>query len=94
MRTSRIAAAVATFILSEVNAFPAIALEAAAVKARRDSLNVHEKRINGILPGFDAATQYIDVTGANKFVPPDLSTELRGPCPVSLHRHLLVYAYN
>lgn len=84
MKTSQIAAAVAALIISEVNAFPAIALEAAAARARRGGLNTNIKRINGILPGFDAADQYIDVTGAHKFVPPDLSTELRGPCPVSL----------
>ncbi len=31
-------------------------------------------------PGFDAAAQHIDTTGAHAFVPPS-ATDLRGPCP-------------
>ena len=38
------------------------------------------KRVNGVAPGFDAAAQHIDTTGAHAFVPPSAS-DLRGPCP-------------
>ena len=38
------------------------------------------KRVNGVAPGFNAAAQYIDTTGAHAFVPPSAS-DLRGPCP-------------
>ena len=39
-----------------------------------------QKRVNGIAPGFDAAAQHIDTSGAHAFVPPS-DTDLRGPCP-------------
>jgi len=38
------------------------------------------KRINGILPGFDADAQRIDVSGDHAFLPPGHG-DLRGPCP-------------
>ena len=38
------------------------------------------KRVNGVTPGFNAAAQLIDTTGAHAFVPP-AATDLRGPCP-------------
>ncbi|KAK5092798.1 hypothetical protein LTR70_005114 [Exophiala xenobiotica] len=38
------------------------------------------KRINGILPGFDANAQHIDVSGDHEFLPPG-HDDLRGPCP-------------
>lgn len=42
--------------------------------------NDKAKRVNGIAPGFNAAAQHIDTTGAHAFVPPS-ATDLRGPCP-------------
>lgn len=38
------------------------------------------KRVNGVAPGFDAAAQLIDVSGAHAFMPPGHG-DLRGPCP-------------
>jgi hypothetical protein len=80
---SQIFAAVAALSAS-VSAFPAIALEAAQIAARNDATSeaakaAHERRLNGILPGFDAAAQLIDVSGAHAFTPPDFSAgDLRG----------------
>lgn len=48
--------------------------------AIRSSTHNHKKRVNGIAPGFDAAAQHIDVSGAHAFVPPGHG-DLRGPCP-------------
>jgi len=89
MKVTRLWAVTAAFLSSSVSAFPAIALEAAAIKARTDTSTsaeaahaAHEKRLNGIAPGFDAAAQLIDVSGAHAFVPPDFDAgDLRGPCP-------------
>lgn len=54
-----------------------------------------KKRINGILPGFDAAAQKIDVSGAHAFLPPGHS-DLRGPCPglnaLANHNYILIAA--
>jgi hypothetical protein len=71
--------------LNTVSAFPAIALEAAQFASRSVSeveRAAHERRLNGVLPGFNAAEQLIDVSGEHAFVPPDFSAgDLRGPCP-------------
>lgn len=40
------------------------------------------KRQNTTTPSFDAHAQYIDVSGAHAFVPPNFAAgDLRGPCP-------------
>jgi hypothetical protein len=71
--------------LNTGSAFPAIAFEAAKVASRSASEGdraAHERRLNGILPGFNAAEQLVDVSGEHAFVPPDFSAgDLRGPCP-------------
>lgn len=85
MKTFTPLAAVAALSISTVSAFPAIALEAAQIAARDVGSSTteklaHERRLLGILPGFDAAAQRIDVSGEHKFIPPT-ENELRGPCP-------------
>ncbi|CZR58273.1 related to oxidase [Phialocephala subalpina] len=83
---STLFAAVAALSTS-VSAFPAIALEAAQIAARdaefsQAAKSAHERRLNGFLPGFNAAEQLINVSGAHAFTPPDFSAgDLRGPCP-------------
>ena len=83
---STLIAAVAAFS-NPLAAFPTIALEAAQLAARNSDFSstakaAHEKRLNGILPGFNAAEQFIDVSGEHAFTPPDFSAgDLRGPCP-------------
>ena len=63
-------------LLSQVHAFPHIALEAASKKAGPQFKA--ERRS----PGFDASAQLVDVTGAHAFVPPNFTAgDLRGPCP-------------
>lgn len=70
-----------------ITAFPTIALEAAQLAARNSDFSTatkaaHEKRLNGILPGFNAAEQLIDVSGEHAFIPPDFGAgDLRGPYP-------------
>lgn len=70
-----------------LTAFPTIALEAAQLAARNSDFSTatkatHKKRINGILSGFNAAEQLIDVSGEHAFIPPDFSAgDLQGPCP-------------
>jgi hypothetical protein len=83
---STLLAAVAA-LSTPLTAFPTIALEAAQLAARSSDVSIaakaaHERRLNGILPGFNAAEQLIDVSGDHAFVPPDFSAgDLRGPCP-------------
>jgi len=80
-------ATIAVFSFS-VSAFPSIALEAAQL-ATRDTEHTnpnarvaHERRLNGILPGFNAEEQLIDVSGKHTLSPPDFSAgDLQGPCP-------------
>ncbi|KUJ15136.1 Cloroperoxidase [Mollisia scopiformis] len=85
MKSSIIAAAAA--FSTGVSAFPTIALEAAQNAVRHANVfqaarAAHEKRLNGILPGFNAAEQLIDVSGEHAFVPPNFSAgDMRGPCP-------------
>jgi len=85
MKSIQLAAVAA--LTSSVSAFPAIALEAAQVAARdvkisEQERSAHERRLNGILPGFNAAEQLIDVSGEHAFTPPDFDAgDLRGPCP-------------
>lgn len=55
-------------------AFPAVAEQYAAQASHK------EKRVNAISPGFNAAAQRIDVSGAHTFVPPGPGDQ-RGPCP-------------
>lgn len=57
-------------------AFPSIAHDF----AQRGHTHSKGKRINGILPGFDANAQRIDVAGDHAFLPPGHG-DLRGPCP-------------
>jgi hypothetical protein len=83
---SQVLAAFAAFAIS-VSAFPSIALEAAQIAARNDDTvravkAAHEKRLNGILPGFNAAEQLIDVSWAHAFTPPDFDVgDLSGQHP-------------
>ncbi|ETN38619.1 uncharacterized protein HMPREF1541_06656 [Cyphellophora europaea CBS 101466] len=49
-------------------------------KHSRSMFSTIKKRINGILPGFDAEAQRIDVSGDHAFLPPGHG-DLRGPCP-------------
>ena len=86
---SQVLAAVAALTAS-VSAFPSIALEAAQIAARNDESIAtaakarHEKRLNGIAPGFDAAAQLIDVSGEHAFSPPDFdASDLRGQSSIS-----------
>lgn len=79
-------AAIAAFSTA-VTAFPTIALEAAQLAGSNSDVSTaakaaHERRLNSILPGFNAAEQLIDVSGEHAFVAPDFSAgDLRGPCP-------------
>jgi len=72
-------------VSGSTSAFPSIALEAAQLAGRDASISqqeAHEKRVNGILPGFNAGAQRIDVSGKHAFVPPNFKKgDLRGPCP-------------
>ena len=54
--------------------------ESQAKEKRGCPLSDINKRVNGLAPGFDAAAQRIDTSGAHAFVPPS-ATDLRGPCP-------------
>ncbi|CZT46035.1 related to oxidase [Rhynchosporium secalis] len=80
-------AALAALNISGVSAFPSITLEAAQIAARDAEVasaakSAYEKRVSGILPGFNAAAQLIDVSGKHAFTPPNFSKgDLRGPCP-------------
>ena len=86
MKSLHAIAAIAAFSAA-VSAFPSIAFEASKVAARDAEIAsaakaAHERRLNGILPGFNAAEQLIDVSGEHAFTPPDFSAgDLRGPCP-------------
>ncbi|KAI9890494.1 MAG: hypothetical protein M1814_003978 [Vezdaea aestivalis] len=79
-----------------VLAFPSIAIEAAHHAARdtqpetkrcpfsNSQSGQKDKRLLGVIgsPGFDAASQRIDVSGSHAFVPPNFAAgEVRGPCP-------------
>lgn len=72
-----------TEILSTV-AIAALAQQALAFPSIAHDFNkkghTHKKRINGLLPGFDANAQRIDVSGAHAFLPPGHG-DMRGPCP-------------
>lgn len=77
MKSSLSVLAILGIILAQTHAFPYIALEAASKKAG-PSVRAAERRS----PGFNAAAQLIDVTGAHAFVPPNFAAgDLRGPCP-------------
>jgi hypothetical protein len=66
-------------LLGSASALPAYATSDGARLLKRTE---KEKRILGILPGFDAAAQRIDVSGAHAFVPPNFAAgDIRGPCP-------------
>ncbi len=65
--------AVAALLLPLASAFPYLADDAGGAKAE------HFRRAS---PGFDAAAQRIDVSGAHAFTPPNIQAgDLRGPCP-------------
>ena len=79
------------FIVSEVVAFPAAAIEYAA-KAERDPAAaakiegaIAAHRAHRRAPGFNATAQYVSTHGQYSFVPPNAvnteSGDQRGPCP-------------
>lgn len=87
MRYSTAIIGAAAFLASEVVAFPAAAIEYAA-RAQSDPVaNTNLQRAVAKFQserrevGFDAAKQYVSNQGQYKFVPPNLATEARGPCP-------------
>lgn len=63
-------------IFQQAFAFPSIASSLHA----HNHAHVKTKRVNGILPGFNAEAQRIDVSGDHAFLPPGHG-DLRGPCP-------------
>ena len=85
MRFSSVSLAILASLLTAVNAFPSIALEAAAKRAEAQApekrcpyadMHQNEKRA----PGFNAEAQRIDVSGDHAFVPPNFAAgDLRGP---------------
>lgn len=82
---SQLLAALAALPFS-VLAFPSVIREAAALASDSEIATkakaAHEKRVNGLLVGFDPVAQYVNVSGAHVFVPPNFAAgDLRGPCP-------------
>lgn len=63
-------------LASSVDAFPTV------LDAFKKAASANEKRVLGVAPGFDAATQYVSTTGEHAFVAPDFEAgDVRGPCP-------------
>lgn len=90
MKFSQVALPAVALFAAGVSAFPAIQRDALAALARKDTANMRprllqerdERRKKKRATTFNAAEQYIDVTGANAFVPPDFAAgDQRGPCP-------------
>ncbi|KZF24852.1 Cloroperoxidase [Xylona heveae TC161] len=73
--------------VTEVFAFPSIALEAAAKQAQAHTEKkrcpfASKQETKRATPGFDPEAQLIDVSGDHAFVPPNFDAgDLRGPCP-------------
>ncbi|RDW85174.1 hypothetical protein BP6252_02764 [Coleophoma cylindrospora] len=77
MKTSSLVCLLA-FAITEVSAFPSIALDAAKIEAlTKQSTSITKKAI-----GFDPVAQYVSTTGSHQFVPPNFAAgDQRGPCP-------------
>lgn len=89
IRSIAILSILSLFLLRDVFAFPAGALENAAVKlAARSDFDVHFTRARDLLQlneqaqPFDAASQLVSVSGSHAFVPPNYTAgDQRGICP-------------
>lgn len=75
MKSPTVAALAVLALTQQALAFPSIARDFTAQRHTHKS-----KRVNGIVPGFDAKAQRIDVSGDHAFLPPGHG-DLRGPCP-------------
>jgi hypothetical protein len=81
MRQSLLALSTVAFIVTEVVAFPQMAVKQALQEAKRSGVKLpkREKPVKKAV-GFDAAQQFVSTSGEHIWVSPS-STDQRGPCP-------------
>lgn len=83
MKFSTAALAIAALASTQVSAFPSINPEQAAKLATSQIGKRSTLARDGVKKraSFDAKSQYVDTTGAHKFVPPNFAAgDVRGPC--------------